>query len=73
MVYDAVVIIAQSRMQDRYREAALHPLLAEAAPAAMARGRFAIGIGHVFVRIGERIEGVRYVPIASLSSGRSSR
>ncbi|MDQ2786069.1 MAG: hypothetical protein M3Y58_13830 [Chloroflexota bacterium] len=62
MLYDAVVVIAQSRMQDRYREAARRMLLAEAA---QARGTIAIWVGHLFVWIGERIEGVRYVPVAT--------
>lgn len=73
MLYDALVVVAQSRMQDRYREAARRALLAEADPAATARGTLAIQIGHLFVWLGERIEGVRYAPITTLSPPHSSR
>jgi hypothetical protein len=73
MVYDAFFVIAEARMQNWCREATLRALLAEAGPAVTARSRFAISVGHLFVWIGERIEGVRYVPTATLSSGQSSR
>lgn len=69
MVYDTLFIIAEARKQDWCREAALRALLAEAGPAATARSTLVIRIGHLFVWIGERIEGVRYVPSATLSSG----
>ena len=73
MLYDALVVVAQSRMQDRCREAALRALLAKASLATTERGMFAISIGHLCVWVGERIEGVRYAPITTLSSGHSSR
>ena len=73
MVYDAFFVIAETRIQDWCREATLRALLAEAGPAATARSMLAIHIGHLFVWIGERIEGVRYAPITTLSSGHASR
>ena len=72
MLYDALVVVAQSRMQDQQRDAARRALLAEACSAA-ARSTVAVRTGHLFVWFGERIEGVRYAPVTTLASRHSSR
>lgn len=72
MVYDALMVIAQSRMEDKQRDAARRALLAEACSAAT-RSTIAVRTGHLFVWIGERIEGVRYAPATTLAPHHSSR
>jgi len=73
MVYDAIIIVAQARLQDRYAEAVQRALIAEAKAATPTRNPVIVRIGHCLVGIGERIEGVRYAPVAPLSPHRSSR
>jgi hypothetical protein len=73
MLHDPIIILVHSRMQDRCREAARRALLAEACDTARSRGVLAVMIAHLFVWMGERIEGVRYAPIATHPPGRPSR
>jgi hypothetical protein len=73
MMHDPIDLLVQLRMQDWCREAARRALLAEASGAARSRSTLAVRIGHLFVRIGERIEGVRYAPVATHPPGRPSR
>lgn len=72
LLHDTLFVVAQSRMQDRYRDAALRALLADAERSVTVRSTLAVHIGHLFVWLGERIEGVRYAPVTTLSSGHSS-
>ncbi|MHB8644274.1 MAG: hypothetical protein ACYDAR_00635 [Thermomicrobiales bacterium] len=37
------------------------------------RSTIAVRVGHLFVWIGERIEGVHYAPVTTLSPGHPSR
>ena len=72
-MYDAAVIIAQARMHDLHADAARRALLAVVADAPPMRNVVTMKIGHFFVGIGGRIEGVQYAPVTPLSQYRASR
>lgn len=73
IMHDPTVVIALSRLQDRYAEAARRALIAEASAGAPARNAIKVKAGHLFVGIGEWLEGVCYAPVAPLSTRQSSR
>ncbi len=72
-MYDAAVSIAQARIHDLHAAAARRALLAVVADAPPMRNAVRVKIGHVFVGIGGRIEGVQYAPVAPLSQFHASR
>lgn len=72
MVYDAIVIIALACLEDRYAVAARRALIANA-PDTPTRSAIIVKIGQCFVGIGERMEGMRYSPVAPLSPHHSPR